>query len=422
MARRVLMFGGSQQTMRRALALGIEPLLLQPPEEYDEKYLPLVGDLAAVDYGDEAGVLALARDLYNSRPFLRAVSVTEAGMLPAARVNQALGLGGNPVSAVERLKDKASMRRLLNGIGLSPVAAAETRDAAGIARFGAEYGYPVIVKPPDASASVGVSKVDGPAGVEAAWRRATGSGGHRVLVEEYLTGPEISVEAFSYGPGRHHVVAFTAKTTLPNFVEIGHVVPAELSAGDARLVAGLVTALLNAVGHRDGPSHTEVKLTAAGPRIIESHNRQGGDRITDLVELVHGVDLIALMLAWATGQAAEWAAPPPARGAAAIRFLTPPPGLLTTITGADEVRTWEGVVDVQLALTPGDPIPTVQSSRDRAGHVLTVAETIAAATTLASAATNHIHFHTMVWAGRTGPGGQPLEGDQQSGDHKERTR
>lgn len=397
---RVLLFGGSRQTMRRADELGIEPLLLQRPADHDESYRPLVTALRVVDYDDTAAVLAAARDLHRRWPFDRAVSVTEAGMLAAARVNELFGLGGNPVSSVRLLKDKARMRSVLNGIGLSPVAAAVVTGPAGIRRFGAEHGFPVIVKPVDASASVGVSRVDGPEGVAAAWSVANGLGLRRMLVEEYLSGPEISVEAFSFGPGRHHVVALTAKTTLPNFVEVGHVVPAPVPEDVAPAITSQVTALLNAVGHRDGPSHTELKLTSAGPRVIESHNRQGGDRITDLVEQVYGVDVIKLGLAWATGKLEPWAAAPAADGAAAIRFMTPPPGVVGAITGVDEARARPGVVGVYLDVAPGDTIREVRSSRDRAGSVVARAADAATATVLASSAAERIRFQRVSSAGR----------------------
>lgn len=393
---RVLLFGGSHQTMRRAGELGIEPVLLQPPTAHDESYRPLVEELHVVDFDDLPAVLAAARDIHRRLPFDRAHSVMEVGLLAAAAVNEELGLGGNPVSAVRLLQDKDRMRSLTDRLGLSPVAAAVVAGPADICRFAVEHGFPVIVKPVDASGSVGVSRVDGPDDVEPAWSVADALGLERMLVEEYLSGPEISVEAFSFGPGRHHVLALTAKETLPNFVEVGHMVPAQVPADVAAAVTAQVTALLDAVGHRDGPSHTELKLTPAGPRIIESHNRQGGDRITDLVELVHGVDLIKLGLAWATGQLEPWPTAPAADGAAAIRFMTPPPGTVAAITGVDEAREQPGVVGVYLDVEPGDTIREVRSSRDRAGSVVARAPDAPTAASRASDAAARIRFEGAV--------------------------
>lgn len=388
---RVLLFGGSRRTMRRARSVGVEPLLLQRPGEHDPEYAPLVADLRVVDFDDPAAVLAVAEELHGKRPFVRAMSVMEVGMLAAARVNEHLGLGGTPVRAVELLTDKARMRELQRRTGLHPVAAEVVTGPDDIRRFAATHGYPVIVKPVDAAASLAVSRVGRPEDAKAAWSAGAALGKDRMLAEEYLDGPEVSVEAFSFGPGRHHVVAVTAKTTLPNFVEIGHVVPAP--GVDRQTVSGQVTALLDAVGHRDGASHTELKLTRRGPRIIESHTRQGGDRITDLVELVYGVDVIALSLARAAGQLAPWTAPPPGRGAAAIRFLTPGPGLVQAVTGLEAARAMPGVVGVHLDAGPGDRIREIRSSRDRAGCVVARADDPATATRRAAEAAARITFH-----------------------------
>jgi biotin carboxylase len=393
---RVLLFGGSHRTMRRARELGIEPVLLQRPTGRDDSYRPLVEELHVVDYDDLPAVLAVARDVHGRRPVDRAYSVTEAGLLAAAAVNEDLGLGGNPVSAVRLLKDKDRMRSLTDRPGLSPVAASVVTGPAGIRRFGREHGFPVIAKPVDATGSIGVSRLDGPEDVGPAWSVATALGLERMLVEEFLTGPEISVEAFSFGPGRHHVVALTAKETLPNFVEVGHAVPAPVPADLAAAVTEQVTALLDAVGHTDGPSHTELKLTPAGPRVIESHNRQGGDRITDLVEIVYGVDLIKLGLAWATGRLAPWTAAPAAPRGAAIRFLTPPPGIVAAIGGVEAARSLPGVVGVYLEVEPGDTIREVRSSRDRAGSVVARAGDAATAAARAAAAAARIRFEPAV--------------------------
>ena len=115
-------------------------------------------------------------------------------------------------------------------------------------------------------------------------------------------------------------------------VELGHVVPAALTPGDRTAVTELVTAVLDAVGLVEGPAHTEVIVTADGPRVVEAHSRRGGDRINELVRLVHGVDLEEATYRLALG--GEGPGAPAPQGAAAIRFLTATPGLVTAVTGA----------------------------------------------------------------------------------------
>jgi hypothetical protein len=188
-----------------------------------------------------------------------------------------------------------------------------------------------------------------------------------VLAEEYLDGPEISVEAFSHA-GRHTIVAITQKILGIGFVEVGHAVPAEVDGRLERDVVDMTVGLLDAVGLVEGPSHTELKLTGAGPRVVESHNRIGGDNIADLVREVHGVDLERLAVGVPLGLL-EWnGASPPSRGGAAIRFLTPPAGVVRSVERPEDV---EPGATLDVTIDVGDVVPPLTWSKDRvAGHVM----------------------------------------------------
>jgi biotin carboxylase len=336
------------------------------------------------------------------------VSLFELGLLPAARINEALGLRGESVATVELLLDKWRMRRHLAARGVSPVASAVGRSAQDVRDFVQAYGLPIIVKPVRESGSLGVFHVRDKADVDAvAERYRSLDDGHwavgdltdaesfdEFLMEEFLDGPEISVETLSFD-GRHVVVAVTDKETGgAGFVEIGHSQPSEHPAETLRAVTGLVTEFLDAVGLRNGPAHTEVKLTSRGPRIVESHNRIGGDRINDLAELAYGVDMERYALAAGFGLVEPLTTSPQPRGGAAIRFLTPEPGRVVEVTGVDAVRADPACVDVQLKVEPGDEVPPLTWNEDKVGHVVargaTAAEAIAHGKRLAEA----IHVRT----------------------------
>ena len=51
-----------------------------------------------LDYGDIDRLLALIRALHEAYPFQAAVSLFELGLLPTARINEALCLGGESVA------------------------------------------------------------------------------------------------------------------------------------------------------------------------------------------------------------------------------------------------------------------------------------------------------------------------------------
>jgi biotin carboxylase len=199
------------------------------------------------------------------------------------------------------------------------------------------------------------------------WTRSVTDG--PVLAEEYLDGPEYSVESISTH-GEHQIVSITEKLTteLPRFIEVGHRAPAKLAADEWDAISTLVTALLDLVEQRTAPAHTELRLTADGPRIIESQTRFGGDQIWEICELVTGVDLMSETMATLLGLPL----PPrrPVAAAAAIRFFCYENARVRDVAGLAAAESAPGVVRVACSLRPGQLLPTLTSSDSRQGHVL----------------------------------------------------
>jgi biotin carboxylase len=402
---RVLVIGGKPKHVRKARELGLDVIHAQFPDEYDRDHWPYVDQALLLDYGDIDRLLPLVRALHEAYPFQAAVSLFELGLLPAARINEALGLGGESVATVELLLDKWRMRRHLAVTGLSPVASAVGRSAQDVQEFVRAHGLPIIVKPIRESGSLAVFCISDRADVEAAAERFRSVDGQvatrelsgaesfdEFLMEEFLDGPEISVETLSFD-GRHVIVAVTDKET-EGFVEIGHSQPSGCSSETLHEVGRLVADFLDAVGLRNGPAHTEFKLTSRGPRIVESHNRTGGDGINELTEVAHDVDMERYALGARFGVVEPLTRSPEPRGGAALRFLTPEPGRVVEVTGVDAVRADPAYVDLQVKVEPGDKVPPLTWNEDVAGRVIargaTTAEAIAHGKRLAEA----IHVRT----------------------------
>jgi biotin carboxylase len=298
-----------------------------------------------------------------------------------------LRLDGNGYETAHLLKDKWAMRQHLARGDAPTVAAQLLTGEDSLRSFGRAHGFPFIVKPTDLTASVGVCRVDGDDAVEEVWTRIEAlraGGGYRFfpfngfMMEEYIDGIEYSVEAFSFD-GRHVVVAVTEKHSLPSFVELGHALPARLDPAVEQDIVDCVTGFLDAVGLRRGPTHTEVKLSSAGPRVIESHNRVGGDRISELVDAAFGIDLDSYAIGWPFGLADELVERPRAHRAAATRFLTAQPGTVRAVKGVEEVRAHDGVIAVDVGVQEGEVVNALDSNWARIGQVLVTGPTTAAA-------------------------------------------
>jgi biotin carboxylase len=373
---RVLVLGDQQSLVDAAVKFGAEVWWAQRPDRVRaaEAAAPVVTLLT--DY-TEPEFVDIAAHLHAIRPFDAVVSIQEHALLSLAALNERLGLRGPRRETVRLVTDKWAMRTRLAERGLSPVAAALGRTAEDLHAFGTEHGFPFIAKPVSATGSFGVVLVEADR-VDAVAEEFADTGASAFLLEEHLDGPEISVETFTF-VGRHVVLALTDKSTGDRFVEAGHTIPAVLDEAVVSEVVELVGAFLDTVGLTDGPSHVEVKLTAAGPRIVEGHCRRGGDRINELVRLAYGVDMEELTVAWALGRTEPLAGPPPALRASAIRFADAPCGELVAVTGQDEVLSDPDVTELRVLHEIGQHVGPVRWSGDRAAYVIATGNTPAEA-------------------------------------------
>lgn len=378
----LLLIGAPASVIERAKGFGLDVILVQHKAKYTREQADLADITFVADFTDWSVAGPVASAAYETWGFAAALSLTDPGVAAAARINDRYGLGGTGYEVCLRFQDKLVMRRRLAEAGASVVGAEPLVDRAGLAAFGQRYGYPVIVKPTDAAASLGVFLVDGPDHIDdvlarVARLRATGSdrgcaGLFTIgdfLMEEYVTGPEFSVEAFSFG-GRHVVVAITEKLVGDtHFAELGHTVPARVGPADEAAIVAATERFLDLMGLTDGPSHTEFRLGPRGPVVIESHNRIGGDRIDELVAAAYDVDLKSLAVGRPFGLVEELPGRPRPARAASLRAVLGAPGRVTAVSGVDEVRAHPDTLLVDLSVQPGDTIPAVRDNHDRVGMV-----------------------------------------------------
>ncbi len=172
-----------------------------------------------------------------------------------------------------------------------------------------DFKFPLIVKPTDRSGSRGVEKVLESSQLEEAVIRAQKeSFEHKAIVEEFVTGREISVESISY-EGKHYILQFTDKVTTgaPYFVELEHHQPSSLPEDIKSKVKDIVLNALDALHICYGASHAELKITKDGDiRVIEIGARMGGDFIgSNLVQLSTGYDFLKGVIEVALGQFSE---------------------------------------------------------------------------------------------------------------------
>ena len=255
--------------------------------------------------------------------------------------------------------------------------------------------YPCITKPTDNAGSRGVMLVNSREELEAALAYSSKNGrSGAVIVEEYMVGPEVSVEIIVW-QGTPHVLQITDKLTTgaPHFVEMGHSQPSRLAMADQEKIKDLACRAVKAVGIDNGPAHVEIMLTEQGPKMVELGARMGGDCITThLVPLSTGIDMIKATMDICLGQTPD--IEPKHQKGSAIRFLDAPAGIITAIEGAEEARKIPGVQEVSFTKQAGDTVGAIGASGDRTGFVIAQAATAENAVAVCRQAKNAINIYT----------------------------
>lgn len=302
----------------------------------------------------------------------------------AALVAADLGLECHAIDTVRAVHDKNAMRKRLTAAGVESLPYRQVRSAGELHAFFDEVGPPLILKPSEGRASVGVEVIEHRNDIDAAFSRTTTASAPRMvkspaLAERLVIGREFSVESVTHG-GHHYVVAISEQTKKESTkVEIGHVMPASIRPDQVNQVVSHVRAALDALGVRSGITHTEVILGADGATIVETHLRLAGDEIPVLVEMttglnlgdlhvmqIAGVDLAALPELQSRRDAPHY------RSGASIRYLAPDlDGQLVRIDGLDSARQTDGVIEVVQLKEDGADLVDVASSYDRLVSVRT---------------------------------------------------
>jgi biotin carboxylase len=383
---------GAPRSRQRLLVLGAGP--------------PQIGLLRAAR---ERGLFVIAVDRDPAAPGFayadkRALVSTEdePGIDRLARAENVDGIvspGADwPVGVAARVAERLGLPHPIDG-ATAALATTKSRQrerfaAAGVPqpRLLEEPAAPCVVKAPDRQGQRGLTLVrtdaELPAAIEAALEASRNG---TFIVEEYVEGPEVTVNAVSVD-GVFHPLAVTDRLTAdpPAFgVALAHAWPCvEPTQGpiDAARAAA------QALGIRNGPTYTQIRIGADGSRVVELAARLGGGHDAELVEAATGVRLNDLALDFALGQEASVVSTQSLVGGACVVFLVAPEGRLSAVERVEQASAMQGVVDVRIYREPGHVFGPLLRGADRAGAVIAVGDSRDEALARARAAANEIRF------------------------------
>lgn len=238
--------------------------------------------------------------------------------------------------------------------------------------------FPVIVKPRDNSGSRGVKLCRNTEELKVSIEEALeNSKLDTVLVEEFIEGPEYSIESLHYD-GKSEVIQFTEKKTteFPYNVELGHKQPANFTEKQKKAIREIVAKIGKAMKFVNCPSHTELKINDRGIFVIETSPRLGGDYITStLTPLSTGINLEDQLLHISLGEPVDTQTGRVEK-ASGVHFFCFPEGRVEKIDAKvfEEAKLWPGIYSINLKLKEGYLVYQITSSLNRYGEFIVEAE------------------------------------------------
>ena len=321
------------------------------------------GALRAAEKYNIDGVMTLATD----RP-----------IRTAAAVAKRLGLVGVSEDTAVKATNKAVMRECLAAAGVPVPAFFGVSDENEFLLAAKRVGAPFMIKPVDSSGSRGILKVDSASDtdkIKEAYRYTKSfSNIGNVVVEEFMSGPEVSVETLAVD-GSVNIIQITDKKTTgaPHFAETGHTQPTGLDSDTVSRIKEVAVAANKAIGITDGPSHTEIIVTRDGPKVVEIGARLGGDCITThLVPLSTGVNMVEACIRIALGEKPDLTSR--FSKGAAIRYFAQHTGVVKSIDGVDEASKMPGIKQISIVHGVGEKVTEVIDSVSRMGFVIAQGE------------------------------------------------
>lgn len=323
-----------------------------------------VADLARVCDVTGLGPSEVERMVADLRPD-GVITFSEYQLRTSAALAAALGLPHLSPRVAAVLTDKFRQRTVLRDAGVDATRCRVVHRLDELPAALADVGLPAVLKPRHGAGSTDTCQVDSAAEAEEALRRFLPTG-KEFVVEELLRGDPtvvgpawgdyVSVESVVAGGTVRHVCVTGRLPLAPPFRESGMFIPAALDAGWTARVEDLAEAAIRALGVTDSVTHTEIKLTPDGPRVIEVNGRAGG-YVSVTLRSAARFDLLGAAIRVALGH-------DPAIGelefrqVAYQRQLVAPRDATTLVDvgDVDRIRAVPGVRDVTVTGVPGQAL------------------------------------------------------------------
>lgn len=235
-----------------------------------------------IDLKDKEGILQYAKSLQNGSGLAAVFTAGTDFSASVSYVCQKLNLPSHTFDAALNASIKTRMRKCFSDANVpSPQFFNIDKDnftQDKLKEISSLIGFPLVVKPVDNMGARGCRMVRSLKEFEPAVKIAIEvSRSGNAIVEEYMDGPEYSIDALVYN-GTFTVTGFALRHIKypPYFIETGHTMPAELDKSVHNQLISVFALGAKALGLEKGAAKADIKFTKNGPMIGEIAGRLSG--------------------------------------------------------------------------------------------------------------------------------------------------
>ncbi len=300
-------------------------------------------------------------------------------LLVVAKVSEMLGLPCYiDYETCKNVSDKIRMKRIFKKSGVPTTDYAET-DHLDLDVIG-KLKFPLVVKPVDAYSSKGVRKAENLEELKQYYEEAHQIGrSGRVIVEEFFSGEEISVDAFVVN-GKAKILNVTNSEKVKDkdrFVIFRGRYPVNVSEAVIKQIEDICQKIADGFGLVNAPLLVQLLHNGDTISVLEFCARTGGNMKYLLIKYASGVDVIGATLDITLSQSPDLSSKFEKHNYVVNDFVYCKPGIFDHFEGFEELEK-EGVInEFHPVRLKGIQIRGVTSSSDRIAGMNIVADTLA---------------------------------------------
>ena len=330
-----------------------------------------------IDLKDKEALLNMAKDFNRKHKLDGVFTVGTDFSTSVAWITEKLNLPGIPYKVALNATDKVRMRNQFKEHKVPSPNFVEYSDGMDITSIISGLEYPMVIKPVDSMGARGVRLVSDISILQEALKLAVSySRTSRAIIEEYIDGPEFSLDALVVD-GEVHVFGFADRTIKfpPYFVEMGHSIPSLATDSIKDEVIKIFSDGVRALGITYGSAKGDMKYSSKGAVVGEIAARLSGGYMSGWTyPYSSGINLIKGGIELALGQNLSITPDNNSRESSVERAIISIPGIVKDIVTPDKPP--KGIRDIFLDVSIGDSKIFPRNNVEKCGSIISIDKTL----------------------------------------------